>query len=68
MQALVGSQSVLTMHSGRQFGGLPIKFCRHEQAGWSPTGRQSEFGPHGEGMHGLAGLGAGGGGGGGGAW
>lgn len=42
-----------------------MKFCRHEQAGWSPTARQSELRPQGEGTHGLIGLGAGGGGG---AW
>lgn len=65
MQAFVGSHSVLTMHSGRQFGGDPMKFCKHVQAGRSPTGRQSELGPQGEGTHGSAGLGAGGGGG---AW
>jgi hypothetical protein len=68
MHAFVGSQSVLTTHSGRQFGGDPIKFCRHEQAGWCPIARQSELGPQGEGTHGLAGFGAGSGGEGGGAW
>lgn len=30
MQAWFGEHSELTMHSGRQFGGLPLKFGRHE--------------------------------------
>lgn len=30
--------SGLIVHSGRQFGGLPIKSIRHEQDGVVPTG------------------------------
>lgn len=37
------------MHSGRQFGGLPMKFGKHEHDGESPDTLHSEFGPQGDG-------------------
>lgn len=52
MQAKLLEQSVLTVHSGRQFGGMPKKFCWQEQTGLSLRTRHSEFGPQGDGKHG----------------
>lgn len=41
------------IHSGRQFGGRPIKFGRQEHAGWVSITLHCELGPQGEGMQGL---------------
>lgn len=46
-QAIALGQSVFTVHSGRQFGGLPINSAEHEQDGISLTTRHSAFGPQG---------------------
>ena len=50
-------------HSGLQFGGAPINVCLQEQdAVFVPPGdvieRQTEFGPHGDGLHGSVSTGA----------
>lgn len=47
------------IHSGLQLGGKPVKDGKQEQDGVLPCTLHSEFGPHGDGMHGLVG-GAGG--------
>lgn len=41
------------MHSGRQLGGLPRKVSRQAHDGKFPTSLHIEFGPQGEGSHGL---------------
>lgn len=41
------------MHSGRQFGGLPRKVSIQAHDGEFPTSLHIEFGPQGEGSHGL---------------
>lgn len=48
--------SELIVHSGRQFGGRPRYWGKHEQAGELPTTRHWEFGPHGDGTHGFCGV------------
>lgn len=58
MQAACWSHSELVTHSGRQFGGEPIKPNWHEQVGRSPITRQMLFGPHGDGSHGFCGTSA----------
>lgn len=55
MHARVLGHSTFETHSGRQFGGAPMYSLRHEQDGVSPTGLHSEFGPQGDGWHGLMG-------------
>ena len=57
MQARLGLQSAFKTHSGLQFGGLPIRFGRHEHWHLSPTTRGIlEFGPHGFGSHGFSAM------------
>lgn len=48
------------MHSGRQFGDLPMKEGRQEQTAklLSAPLWHCELGPHGEGMQGLTGSGS----------
>jgi len=46
-------QSELTVHSGRQLGGYPMKVGKHVQIGWLFTFRHWLFGPQGEGEHGF---------------
>lgn len=41
------------MHSGRQFGGLPKNSSTQAHDGAPFTSLHIEFGPHGEGIHGL---------------
>lgn len=41
------------MHSGRQFGGFPIKVSKHAQIAWPLASLHMLFGPHGDGSHGL---------------
>lgn len=45
-------QSEWIVHSGRQFGGLPMKFGWHEQDGTLPIFLHSALGPQGDGIHG----------------
>lgn len=52
-QARLLGHSSSYIHSGRQFGALPIYPGWHEQAGVSPTMRHCECGPQGEGIQGL---------------
>lgn len=53
MHARLCSQSELTIHSGRQLGGLPKNPGRHEHEACSPKLLHTLLGPHGEGSHGL---------------
>lgn len=55
MHALSLLQSVLRMHSGLQFGGLPKNPAAHVQECIPPISRQSALSPHGDGTHGLIG-------------
>ena len=66
MHARLLGHSALMVHSGRQLGGEPRKFGRHEQDGDSPTAWQTALGPQGDGTQGLIGRGKSCGGGGGG--
>lgn len=43
------------MHSGLQLGGVPIICDEHEQTGTVFLTLHSEFGPHGDGLHGSVG-------------
>lgn len=49
---LLGHSESFT-HSGRQFGGRPIKFGKQEHAGCVPITLHCELGPQGEGIHGF---------------
>lgn len=60
MHARLVAHSELLTHSGRQFGGIPIKSLRQLHAGVSPIGLHSVLGPHGDGWHGLIGSRCGG--------
>lgn len=51
-QANVAGHSALIVHSGRQFGGAPIKVGWQLHAGVSCDFTHIEFGPHGDGWHG----------------
>lgn len=53
MQALALGHSAFMVHSGRQFGGLPMYVAIQEQDGTFPVSRQMELGPHGDGTHGF---------------
>lgn len=53
MQAKLLEQSELTVHSGRQFGGLPINVDKQEHDGTFPTLLHSALGPQGDGTHGF---------------
>lgn len=53
MQAILNAHSVLLVHSGRQFGGNPMKSGKHLQSALSPFSTHCELGPHGDGKHGL---------------
>lgn len=53
IQALWGLHSELTIHSGLQFGGDPMKFVKHEHTGWLFTSLQTAFNPQGDGLHGF---------------
>lgn len=46
-------QSELTMHSGLQDGGLPMKPCTHEHTACSLMTRHWLLGPQGDGLHGC---------------
>lgn len=53
LQASLGEQSVLTLHSGLHEGGLPINPTTHEQTACPFISRHWLFGPHGLGWHGC---------------
>lgn len=55
MHALSTEHSELTVHSGRQPGGLPKYPGKQEQTETSPLDLHWLFGPHGDGIHGLLG-------------
>jgi len=57
MQAWLEGQSVLTVHSGRQLGALPIMFVKQEHCACPETTWHCEFGPQGGGLQGLGGSG-----------
>lgn len=56
MQAIFELQSEFVVHSGRQFGGLPMYDRKHEHDGEPLMSLHSEKGPHGEGKQGLTGC------------
>ena len=56
LQASFCGQSVLTMHSGLQVGGLPKNPLMHEQTAWPFTILHSLLGPQGVGLHRLMGI------------
>lgn len=63
MHDLILGHSALIRHSGRQLGGTPINWLKHEQDGTPLAFLHWEFGPQGEGIHGSvgsAGISAGG--------
>lgn len=49
MQARLSAHSLLLIHSGLQFGGLPINSGKHVQTGASLTSLQMALGPQGDG-------------------
>lgn len=53
MHAWLLTHSELIVHSGRQFGGLPINVAKQVHDGVPPMSRHSEFSPHGDGTQGL---------------
>lgn len=54
IQASCGLHSIFEIHSGRQFGGLPMKPSKHEHDGLSFSNLLHwELGPQGDGMHGF---------------
>lgn len=53
IQAIWFGHSLLLVHSGRQFGGVPINSEAHEQEGELCIDLHIELGPHGEGTHGF---------------
>lgn len=58
MQAKLLGHSEFIVHSGLQFGGLPMKLGKQEHEGEPPISLHSLFGPHGEGTHGLVMIGS----------
>lgn len=57
MHASSLEHSLFTTHSGRQVGGLPMKFARQVHTAWSLTFRHWLFGPHGDGLQGSDSMG-----------
>lgn len=53
IHAKLFGHSLLLMHSGLQFGGVPINSGKQEQDGESPVTLHCEFGPHGDGWQGF---------------
>lgn len=47
----------MLIHSGRQFGGIPMNSGEQEQDGVSRTTEHCAFGPHGDGRQGSIGSG-----------
>lgn len=56
MQAKLLEHSELIVHSGRQFGGIPMYCERQEQDGSPLISLHWELGPHGDGLHGSNGV------------
>lgn len=56
IQAKLKEHSLFVIHSGLQLGGVPIKSGKQEQEGESLIILQAEFGPQGDGSHGLTGF------------
>lgn len=54
MQASFSAQSVFTIHSGRQAGGLPINPGIHVHIAWLLKLWHRLFGPQGDGLHGFS--------------
>lgn len=52
-QTWLAGHSELDMHSGLQFGGVPLYSGRHEQEDNSLTTWQRAYGPHGDGWQGF---------------
>lgn len=52
MHASSLEHSLFTTHSGRQFGGVPMKFTKQVHTACSFTVRHWLFGPHGDGLQG----------------
>lgn len=52
MQAILAGHSALIVHSGLQFGGLPLYVGKQEHDGTPPISRHSENMPQGDDMHG----------------
>lgn len=52
MQAILAGHSALIVHSGLQFGGLPLYVGKQEHDGIPPISRHSENAPQGDGIHG----------------
>jgi len=52
IQAILAGHSTLTVHSGLQFGGLPLYVGKQEHDGTPPISRHSENAPQGDGIHG----------------
>ena len=57
IQALVDGQSELTIHSGRQFGAVPIMLAKQPHWACPATTVHCELGPQGCGLHGFGGSG-----------
>ena len=58
MHASWGAHSEFDTHSGRQFGGAPVKPAMQEHEGWSPATLHSALGPQGDGRQGSEGVGS----------
>lgn len=56
IHAKLGEQSWFIAHSGRQFGGEPWKFGKHEHDGKPFLSLHMAFSPHGLGTHGSFGT------------
>lgn len=52
-QLLSTAHSELKTHSGRQFGGGPMKFSMQVQTAWLFMSRHKLLGPHGDGLQGI---------------
>jgi len=57
MQAMFEGQSDPSRHSGRQLGTEPIILAWHPHWAWPDTTWHWEFGPQGDGLQGLGGIG-----------
>lgn len=52
-QAWLEGHSLLLEHSGLQYGGEPVKFGKQVHDGIPDKSLHIEFGPHGDGVHGV---------------
>lgn len=59
IHARCNAHSLLLIHSGRQFGGVPVNSGKHEHDGASPIALHWALGPHGFGWQGFVGSGLG---------